>query len=102
MFKSIAWTGFFFFLASMAFAAMPTPGRLAASYCSSKAVSEDGKPLDGAARASFMKKCEADANAAAGDSGCVAKAIDKNGKPLSGAAKVSFVKKCESDAKAGK
>lgn len=31
------------------------------SGCESKAVSKDGKPLSGAAKASFMKKCEADA-----------------------------------------
>src|SRR5258706_16177732 len=33
------------------------------SGCESKAVSKDGKPLAGAAKASFMKKCEADAKA---------------------------------------
>ena len=32
-----------------------------ASDCESKAVSKDGKPLAGAAKASFIKKCEADA-----------------------------------------
>ena len=29
--------------------------------CEAKAVSKDGKPLAGAAKTSFMKKCEADA-----------------------------------------
>ena len=33
----------------------------AASDCEAKAVSKDGKPLAGAAKTSFMKKCEADA-----------------------------------------
>jgi hypothetical protein len=33
----------------------------AASECEAKAVSKDGKPLAGAAKNSFMKKCEADA-----------------------------------------
>lgn len=32
-----------------------------ASDCESKAVSKDGKPLAGAAKASFMKKCVAEA-----------------------------------------
>lgn len=100
MSKSIAWTLLVLLVTSSAFAQIPTPGRLAASYCASKAVSEDGKPLAGAARDSFMKKCEADANAATAE--CTAKAIDKNGKPLVGGAKASFMRKCESDAKARK
>ncbi len=100
MSKLIAWAVLNLFAASMAFAQIPTPGRLAASYCAAKAVSEDGKALVGAARDAFMKKCEADANAAT--AACAAKALDKNGKPLAGGAKVSFMKKCEADAKAGK
>jgi hypothetical protein len=88
------------YAASLAFAQVPTPGRLAASYCAPKAVDKDGNPLAGAARASFMKKCEADSNAVATE--CASKAIDRNGKALAGAAKASFVRKCESDAKAGK
>ncbi len=100
MSKSIAWTLLGLFVTSAAFSQIPTPGRLAASYCASKAVSEDGKPLAGAARDSFMKKCEADSNAVTAD--CTAKAVDKNGKPLAGGAKASFVRKCESDAKARK
>ena len=52
--------------------------------CSSKAVSKDGKPLAGAAKASAMRKC------------CESAAMSKDGKPLSGAAKASFVKKCTS------
>jgi hypothetical protein len=55
--------------------------------CESKAVSKDGKPLAGAAKTSFMKKCMADS--------CEPKAVDKNGKPLAGAAKTSFMTKCE-------
>ncbi len=35
----------------------------AAADCAAKAVSKEGKPLAGAAKASFMKKCEADAKA---------------------------------------
>ena len=56
-------------------------------------------PLAGAAKASSIKKCEADSKAT---SGCADKAIDKNGTPLAGAAKNSFMKKCEADAKGGK
>jgi len=56
--------------------------------CESKAVSKDGKPLAGAAKTAFMKKCNKDA--------CTAKAIGSDGKPLKGAAKTSFMKKCAS------
>ena len=55
--------------------------------CDSKAVGKDGKPLAGAAKTSFMKKCMADS--------CATKAVSAEGKPLSGAAKTSFMKKCE-------
>jgi len=47
-----------------------------------KAVSGDGKPLSGAAKTSYMKKC------------CEDNAKSSEGKPLAGAAKTSFVKKC--------
>lgn len=50
--------------------------------CASKAMGKDGKPLAGAAKMSFIKKC------------CADSAMSKGGKPLSGAAKASFVKKC--------
>ena len=58
--------------------------------CESKAVGKDGKPLVGAAKTAFMKKCTADA--------CAAKAVGSDGKPLAGAAKTSFMKKCEKGA----
>ena len=64
--------------------------------CEAKAVGKDGKPLAGAAKTSFMKKCEADAGSA---SACEAKAVGKDGKPLAGAAKTSFMKKCEAEVK---
>lgn len=54
-----------------------------AQSCATKAVGKDGKPLAGAAKTSFMKKC------------CEDSAMSKDGKPLSGAAKTSYVKKCE-------
>lgn len=68
----------------------------AASDCEAKAVSKEGKPLAGAAKAAFLKKCQAD-NPAPAASGCAEKAVGKNGKPLAGAAKTAFMKKCEAD-----
>ncbi|MBK6471535.1 MAG: hypothetical protein IPF94_12650 [Betaproteobacteria bacterium] len=61
--------------------------------CEAKAVDKNGKALAGAAKTSFMKKCESEA----GGSACETKAVDKNGKALAGAAKNSFMKKCEAD-----
>jgi hypothetical protein len=60
---------------------------MAQESCESKAMGKDGKPLAGAAKTSFMKKCMADS--------CTTKAVSSDGKPLSGAAKNSFMKKCE-------
>jgi len=54
------------------------------------AISAQEKKLAGAAKTSFMKKCETDAASA-----CELAAADKK---LSGAAKNSFVKKCVADA----
>ena len=48
------------------------------------------KPLSGAAKASFLKKCETDAKKS-----CDAQAAEKK---LHGAAQTSFTKKCVSDA----
>ena len=64
---------------------------LAADTC---AVQADSKKLAGAARNSFMKKCEADS---AKPTTCDDQAATKK---LAGAAKTSFLKKCEADAKA--
>ena len=61
--------------------------------CEAKAVSKDGKPLAGAAKASVIKKCQADIKAA-----CEGKAVSESGKKLSGAAKNSFMKRCETEA----
>lgn len=66
--------------------------------CEAKAVSKDGKPLAGAAKAASIKKCENEAAAAAATN-CEAKAVSKEGKPLAGAAKAASIKKCEADAK---
>ena len=64
-------------------------GSAMAQSCETKAVSKEGKPLAGAAKTSFIKKCKEDA--------CTPKAVSKDGKPLTGAAKASFMKKCEAE-----
>ena len=61
-------------------------GSAAAQSCESQAVSAAGKPLHGAAKTTFVKKCERDA--------CTSKAVSAEGKPLHGAAKNSFIAKC--------
>lgn len=53
------------------------------------------KKLAGAAKTSFLKKCNANAKAASAKTDCEAKAADKK---LAGAAKNSFMKKCVADA----
>ena len=60
-------------------------GSASAQTCATKAMSKDGKPLAGAAKTSFVKKC------------CEDSAVSKDGKPLSGAAKNSHVTKCMKD-----
>jgi len=55
----------------------------------------EGKKLAGAAKNSFMKKCEREAKATGAGAACDAKAAEKK---LAGAAKNSFVKKCVKDA----
>lgn len=67
-----------------------------ASKCEEAAVGKDGKPLHGAARASFMKKCEQE-NHASPKASCESRAVDKNGNPLHGAAKAASIKKCLSE-----
>jgi hypothetical protein len=61
-----------------------------AQSCESQAISATGKPLHGAAKNSFVKKCKKDA--------CESKAVSAEGKPLHGAAKNSFMAKCKRDA----
>jgi len=65
-------------------------GSAMAQSCESKAVSAEGKPLHGAAKTSFLKKCKRDA--------CEGKAVSAEGKPLHGAAKNSFMAKCKKSA----
>jgi hypothetical protein len=67
-----------------------------AASCADQAMDKNGKPLKGAAKTAFIKKCEKGAKPE--PSACEAKAKDKNGKPLKGAAKTSFMKKCEAGA----
>ena len=74
--------------------AVSAPGILG---CDMRAVDKNGKHLAGAAKKSFMKKCQADAMGPAART-CEAKAIGKNGKALAGAAKSSFMKRCIADA----
>jgi hypothetical protein len=58
--------------------------------CESRAVGQDGKPLAGAAKNSFLAKCKREA--------CAPKAVGPNGKQLKGAAKNSFMAKCQREA----
>ena len=85
------------FAACALFAGQTFAAAHAMAGCEAKAVDKNGKALAGAAKTSFMKKCEADMGAG---SACATKAVDKNGKALAGAAKTSFMKKCEADAPA--
>lgn len=86
-------------LTASAFCAQVAIAADAPSGCEAKAFSKEGKPLNGAAKSSSIKKCEADTLST---SGCEGKAIDKNGKKLGGAAKTSFMKKCIADFQTGK
>lgn len=76
--------------------AKPTP-MAAGSSCETQAIDKNGKPLAGAAKTSFIKKCEA-GNKSSVSTACASKAVGKDGRPLAGAAKSSFMKKCEADA----
>ena len=58
--------------------------------CESRAVSREGKPLAGAAKASFLKKCKRDT--------CQTQAVGRDGRRLVGAAKKSFMQKCQREA----
>jgi hypothetical protein len=69
---------------------LPIPMHAADSTCDAQATE---KKLAGAAKTSFLKKCEADSS----KNTCNTQAAEKN---LAGAAKSSFVTKCVADAKA--
>ncbi len=78
-------------IATVTLALMATMAHAADATCEAKAAE---KKLAGAAKNSFVKKCEKDA---AASSPCALQAAEKK---LHGAAKNSFVKKCEKDSAA--
>lgn len=80
---------------ALALAGLSSTAHAADATCEAKA---GEKKLAGAAKNSFMKKCEREAGAGAAQGACDAKAAEKK---LAGAAKNSFVKKCVKDAAAG-
>jgi hypothetical protein len=78
---------------ALALAGLSSTAYAADSACAAKA---GEKKLAGAAKNSFMKKCEREAGGGgAAQNACDAKAAEKK---LAGAAKNSFVKKCVKDA----
>jgi hypothetical protein len=79
-------------LAAIAFALAAPQAFAASAACEKQA---DEKKLSGAARTSFITKCEKDAGGGSPHAGCVKQADEKK---LAGAARTSFVVKCEKDA----
>ncbi len=73
------------FISATAFLSPISVSPALAQSCKNEAVSNDGKPLAGAAKTSAIKKC------------CETAAVSKDGKPLAGAAKDASVKKCISE-----
>ena len=82
-------------LAIALLAVTPLAHAAEAASCDARAAE---KKLAGAAKTSFLKKCQSDA-AKDAQAACDAKAAEKK---LAGAAKNSFTKKCVSDAQAAK
>jgi hypothetical protein len=86
------------FTAALLSLALAAPAWAANASCEAQATE---KKLSGAAKTSFVKKCEADAAAAGGtasaQAACEKSAADKK---LAGAAKDSHIKKCLADAAA--
>jgi hypothetical protein len=81
---------------ALALAGLASSAHAADAACEAKA---SEKKLAGAAKTSFMKKCERESGGAgAAPNACDAKAAEKK---LAGAAKSSFIKKCTKDAAAG-
>lgn len=77
---------------ALALAGLSVAAQAADSGCEAKAAD---KHLAGAAKTSFVTKCEKDAKVAAAKDECDAQADQKQ---LHGAAKTSFTKKCVADA----
>jgi hypothetical protein len=78
----------FVMIALVALASANVAAYAADASCTAKAAE---KKLAGAAKDSFVKKCEKDTKAASSQTMCEGKAAEKK---LAGAAKNSFVKKC--------
>lgn len=78
-------------LTLVAGAAMAADAPAAPASCEDQAVA---KKLAGAAKNSFMKKCDREAKAASAQAMCTSKSEEKK---LAGAAKNSFMKKCVTD-----
>ncbi len=76
---------------TLALSGLSLAAQAADSGCEAKAAD---KHLSGAAKTSFIKKCEKDAKASAAKEQCAAQAAEKK---LHGAAKTSFEKKCVAD-----
>ena len=92
MHKLITVAAISLFASSLAFAQ-------AGGDCESKAMSKDGKPLAGAAKAAFMKKCERETKAAAPASGKTAqqqkmKDCNAQAKGKKGQERKDFMKSC--------
>jgi hypothetical protein len=81
-------------IVALSLAALSNVAMAAEGNCEAKATE---KKLAGAAKTSFMKKCEKDAMASGAGAACETKAAEKK---LAGAAKNSFVKKCVADSAA--
>ena len=77
---------------ALALAGISMTAQAADSSCESQAAE---KHLAGAAKSSFVKKCEKDAKGPSAQEKCDAQADEKK---LHGAAKTSFTKKCVADA----
>lgn len=81
--------------AAPAFSADVSPAALAGARCDANAIDKNGKPLAGAAKDGFLKRCYREAGLTAE---CEAKALSKDGKPLAGAARDASVGRCQRDA----
>lgn len=85
-----------------AFGLLSSQAFAANAACEAKAVDKNGKALAGAAKTSFMKKCEKESAAPAAAAAAASPACEKSAadKKLAGAAKTSHIKKCMADEKA--
>lgn len=94
MYKLISIVAASLFAANLAFAQAAAP---AAGDCEAKAVSKAGKPLAGAAKAAFMKKCERENKPAAGAKTAQQekmKTCNTEAKGKKGAERKAFMKEC--------